>query len=180
MRGGWADNEAGLRAYGSYLRELAQDEAAWSREGLVGLAQGWAIGTLAWRRALAKEHAARSLTSGLPRAERMELRQASWRVSLEANLATLRKLASELKTKPLKQPWKITLAERVRQESGASIAWLADQLKLGRSATLRGYFPKQNVPKTNKTRPDPVGRAALRLRRSITPRAERCTVSAIK
>ncbi len=139
-RGGWLDNEEGLRSYASYLRELAQDEATWSREGLVGLAQGWAIGTVAWRRALAKEHAARSLTSGLPRTERMELRQASWQATLDANLIKLRKSDSELKTKPLKQPWKIILAERIRQESGASIGWLADRLQLGGSATLRGYL----------------------------------------
>lgn len=139
-RGGWSDNAAGHRAYASYLRELAQDEAAWSREGLVDLAQGWAIGSLAWRRALAKEHAARSLTSGLPRTERMELRQASWQACLDANLRKLKKAASKLNTKPLKQPWKIILAERIRQESGASIGWLADRLQLGGSATLRGYL----------------------------------------
>ncbi len=139
-RGGWADDEKGHQAYARYLQELAQDEAAWARDGLVGLAQGWAIGTLAWRRALAKEHAARSLTSGLPRTERMELRQASWQASLDTNLAKLGKSASELKTKPLKKPWKIILAERIRQESGASIGWLAQQLQLGGSATLRGYL----------------------------------------
>ena len=146
-RGGWADNAEGHRAYASYLRELARDEAAWSREGLVGLAQGWAIGSLAWRRTLAKEHAARSLTSGLPRAERMELRQASWQASLDTHLAKLRKSAAELKTKPFKQPWKIKLAARIRQESGASIGWLADRLQLGGSATLRGYLHQANRAK---------------------------------
>ncbi len=139
-RGGWADDDAGRRAYAGYLRQLAHDEASWSREGLVGLAQGWAIGTLAWRRALAKEHAARSLTSGLARAERTELREASWRASLEANLAKMGQTSSGLKTKPLKQPWKIVLAAQIRQESGAAIPWLADQLQLGGSATLRGYL----------------------------------------
>jgi len=138
--GDWPDNPAGHRAYAGYLRELAQDEAAWAREGLVGLAQGWAIGTLAWRRALAKEHSARALTSGLPRAERLELRQASWQASLASNLATLGKSPADLKTKPLKQPWKIELAGRIRTQSGASIAWLAEQLQLGGSATLRGYL----------------------------------------
>jgi hypothetical protein len=138
--GDWSDNPAGHRAYAGYLRELAQDEAAWAREGLVGLAQGWAIGTLAWRRSLAKEHSARALTTGLPRAERLELRQASWQASLASNLATLGKSPADLKTKPLKQPWKIELAGRIRTQSGASIGWLAEQLQLGGSATLRGYL----------------------------------------
>ena len=55
--------------------------------GPVGLGKGWAIGSLAWRRALAKEHAARALSTALPRAERMELREASWRANLAAGLA---------------------------------------------------------------------------------------------
>jgi putative transposase len=138
--GDWSDDRAGHRAYADYLKMLAQDEAAWLREGLVGLAQGWAIGTLAWRRALAKEHAARSLTSGLPRAERNELRQASWQASLTAHLARLGKSVSDLNTKPKKQRWKIELAVLIRQQTGAAIAWLAEHLQLGGADSLRGYF----------------------------------------
>lgn len=139
-RGGWADDNAGRKAYADYLRELARDEAAWAKAGLVGLAQGWAIGTHGWRQTLAKEHAARSLTSGLPRADRLELRQASWRTSLEANLAKTRRVTSDLATRPRKRPWKIALARQIRDESGASISWLAEHLQLGGPATLRGYL----------------------------------------
>ncbi len=145
--GDWPDNAAGHRAYAAYLVGLAQDEAAWAREGLIGLGKGWAIGTLAWRRALAKEHAARALTTGLPRAERTELREASWRASLAAGFAEAGKLPADLKTKPLKQDWKIDLALRVRQQSGASISWLAENLGLGASATLRGYLHRAREAK---------------------------------
>lgn len=138
--GDWPDDKLGHRAYTDYLKGLAQDEAAWQREGLVGLAQGWAIGTLAWRRALAKEHAARALTSGLPRAERTELRQASWQASLTANLVRRGKTAMDLNTKPKKQGWKIEMAGEIRQQTGASIAWLAKQLQLGGADSLRGYL----------------------------------------
>lgn len=138
--GDWPDNAAGHRAYAAYLLDLARDEAAWIREGLVELGKGWAIGSLAWRRALAKEHAARALSTGLPRAERIELRAASWQASLEAGLAESGKSLPDLKTKPLKQSWKIELALRVRRESGASISWLAENLHLGAAATLRVYL----------------------------------------
>ena len=138
--GDWPDDAPGHRAYTDYLKALAQDEAAWQREGLVGLAQGWAIGTLAWRRALAKEHAARALTAGLPRAERIELRQASWHASLSANLAKRGKTVSDLATKPKKQSWKIEMADEIRQQTGASIAWLAEHLQLGAANSLRGYL----------------------------------------
>ena len=138
--GDWPDDAPGHRAYTDYLKALAQDEAAWQREGLVGLAQGWAIGTLAWRRALAKEHAARALTAGLPRAERIELRQASWHASLSANLAKRGKTVSDLTTKPKKQSWKIEMTDEIRQQTGASIAWLAEHLQLGAANSLRGYL----------------------------------------
>jgi len=139
-RGGWTDEPEGLRAYASYLCELAQDEASWEREGLTGLSQGWAIGTQAWRQTLAKEHARQALITGLPREERTELRRASWTKSLEENLTRQGKTRVNLATKPRKQCWKVVLAEQIRQESGASIAWLAEQLHLGGPATLRGYL----------------------------------------
>lgn len=138
--GDWPDHAAGHRAYAAHLLELARDEAAWTREGLVGLGKGWAIGSLAWRRALAKQHAARALSTGLPRAERRELREASWQASLAGGLSESGKSPSDIKTKPLKQPWKIDLALRVRRQSGASISWLAENLHLGAAATLRVYL----------------------------------------
>ena len=139
-RGQWTDGTEGLRAYTHYLRELAQDEGSWEREGLIGLSRGWAIGTQTWRNTLAKEYAQMSLATGLSREERVELRQASWTKSLEENLTRQGKTRADFATKPRKQCWKIALAGQIRQESGASIAWLAEQLQLGGPATLRGYM----------------------------------------
>jgi putative transposase len=139
-RGGWHDDEQGLLAYRDYLQALARDEAAWEREGLVGLSRGWAIGTDAWRKALAKEHGQMALSTGLAREEIVGLRQASWAASLERNLIGLGKKNEDLTTKPRKQDWKIALAHAIREETGASIAWLADNLQLGGPASLRGYL----------------------------------------
>jgi len=139
-RGGWSDDEVGWRAYMDYLSGIARDEAGWEQAGLVGMSHGWAIGTAAWRQALAKEHAQKALSTGLPRDERLELRQASWRTSLAANLTQAGKMQADLETRPLKQKWKVALAVKIRGECGAPIAWLAEQLKLGRSGSLRGYL----------------------------------------
>lgn len=139
-RGGWADNKQGRASYVDYLRDLAKDEAAWEREGLTGLSGGWAIGTSAWVKALAKEHAQLALVPGLPHEERNELRQASWTSCMQANLAKKGKSLADLATIPRKQEWKMELAYRIREQSGASIAWLAEQLHLGGAATLRGYL----------------------------------------
>ena len=146
-RGGWADDEEGRRAYVNYLGQIAQDEAAWEREGLVGLSRGWAIGTQAWRQALAKEFAQTSLSSGLPRQELVALKQSAWAASLEAHLARAGKTPSDLSTKPRKKDWKIAMAVRIREESGASVAWLAEHLQLGLPSTLRGYLYQSRRPK---------------------------------
>gem|GEM_PF-1366587 len=139
-RGGWKDGRKGHLAYAAYLQQVAQDEARWERDGLAGLARGWAIGTHAWRQALAKEYARKSLTTGLPREELVDLRQACWAQCLEEHLAKADKKLSDLDTRPRKQAWKLALVSQVRAASGASIAWLATQLQIGGAATLRGYL----------------------------------------
>jgi hypothetical protein len=70
----------------------------------------------------------------------MELRQASWHTALTHQLAHLDRTSSDLKTKPMKQSWKIELAGEIRHKTGASIPWLAEHLHLGGAATLRGYL----------------------------------------
>lgn len=130
---GWAD-------YERHLTTIGQDEARWEKEGLTGLSAGWAIGTDAWRKALAEEFAEKALTQGLDRTEARELREAAWQQSLDAAMANVGKSSKDLDTKPLKTAWKIELAEHVRGETGASVVWLARKLKIGQPSTLRGYL----------------------------------------
>jgi hypothetical protein len=157
-RGGWSDNPQGVDAYLGYLRETALTEAAWESQGLVGLGRGWAIGTTGWRLALAKEYSQKVLTTGLPRDEIRDLRQANWAANLDVQLARAGKTLADLAQRPRRQPWKIELARQVRSETGASIAWLASQLGLGNAGTLRGYFhlSQQSFKQQKTARPRPV------------------------
>jgi putative transposase len=139
-RGGWRDDKAGLGAYAAYLLDIARNEELWEREELTGLSCGWAIGTNAWRKQLAREYAQKSLSAGLPREELVDLRQAHWLECLVNELAIMGKKLTDLETKPRKQAWKIILASAIREKSGASITWMAGNLHLGSSATLRGYL----------------------------------------
>ena len=107
---------------------------------MTGLSQGWAIGTQAWRTALAKGYAQSAHNPGLHAEEVKELREAAWTKSLEAGLGALGKTRPEFDTKPWKQPWKIALALKVRVETGAFIPWLAEQSKIVISIILRGYL----------------------------------------
>ena len=139
-RGGWADNAEGLMAYVEYLVALAKDEAEWERAGVVGLAQGWAIGTDDWRKALAKEQAQLRLQSAMAAPERKILRKAVWEAALTDNLSALRKSETDLKTKPRKRPWKLDLALKLRSETSSSLAGLVERLDLGKASTARGHL----------------------------------------
>lgn len=139
-RGGWQDDTEGWAAYEKHLIAMGQDEASWEQEGLKGLSRGWAIGTDAWRKAMAEEYAQMALTRGLDRAEARELREASWQKCLDAALKADGRSAADLATKPLRTAWKLDLAQRMRGETGASVVWLARTLQIGQPSTLRGYL----------------------------------------
>jgi hypothetical protein len=139
-RGGWRDDPEGWTAYEQYLIAIGQDEARWDRDGLTGLSKGWAIGTEAWRKALAQAPAQETLAHGPDRKDARKLRETAWQESLNTALAEAGRSSKDLETKPKKTAWKIALAERIRGESGASVIWLARHLKIGQPSSLRGYL----------------------------------------
>lgn len=143
QRGGWGDDAEGIRSYGEFLKELAADEMRWTREGLTGLGEGWAIGTRGWMIALAKERDRPGLAVGLAKEERERLREVRWQSALDHGLLQRGKSAKALDTRPRKQDWKLALAAEVRESTGASISWLAANLHLGGAATLRGYLHRR-------------------------------------
>lgn len=125
------------RAYEAYLIEIAQDEARWEQLGLKGLSKGWAIGTSGWRHTIAKEYAQLALNPGVETAQVREMRELVWEQAVADALKLAGRTSDQLQTKPMSQPWKLELADRVQRESGASVAWLARRLLLGRDASLR-------------------------------------------
>ena len=137
---GWQDDENGLRQYAAHLTALATDEKRWAREGLTGLGLGWAIGTRGWMLALAKEHERSGLAVGLTKEERDALRSVRWEAALDEGLNRRGKSAQDLVSRPMKQEWKLALAEEIREGTGAAISWLAHHLHFGGADTLRGYL----------------------------------------
>jgi len=141
--GGWNDDPQGWKNYEQYLIELGLNEAECKRRGLEGLSKGWALGTNAWRKTLAEDHAQARLNPGLEKQEMRELNEAAWRTMLQNELAKQGKNQEALQTKPLSRPWKLELARKLRGE-GASIGWVAQNLILGKPATLRSYLARNS------------------------------------
>ena len=145
--GRFAAGATGRDAYARYLVEIGQDEAGWEARGLTALSRGWAIGTIGWRRALAKKHGSRALDDGLSREDVRDLRLSCWEASLADGLTRMKRDEADLETHPQKQAWKIRLAAQVRRDSGAPISWLATRLRLGAPASLRSYLCREAEPK---------------------------------
>ncbi len=134
-----ADREA-RGAYEALLVEIGRDESRWETLGLKGLSNGWAIGSSGWRRAMAKEHGHLALNPGLQREEIEELRQGRWERAVSEALQAEGRTDADLTSKPLRQTWKLELADRVQRQTGASVVWMAGRLQLGRATSLRSYL----------------------------------------
>lgn len=139
---GWTDTPAGLRAYVGYLTELAMDEAEQKRLGLEKLSTGWAIGTLAWRKQVAKDHAQRALSPGMEAGELKELKETHWSQTLENELKAARKTSKQAVEGKAGAPWKIKIARRLR-EAGAGYAWITAALHMGKTSSVRVYLTKK-------------------------------------
>lgn len=116
-----------------HLVQFARDEQAWAREAVVGLSKDWAIRTSGWRKALTKEYAQTALSRGLARADRVALREARWEAAVDLSMARIGKRNDDLNSRPLKQPWKLQVAQEVRCSTGRQPRWLAKRQHLGQS-----------------------------------------------
>lgn len=139
---GWGDTPEGWAGYVAYLTGLAADQEEQKKLGHEGFSSGWAIGSEAWRRTLAKQHAQLALTPGLGAAEAGALREERWRQVLDQKLKESGHTQAEALAAPKTKSWKLELARAVRAESGASITWLVRELGLGTEGTARSLMSK--------------------------------------
>jgi hypothetical protein len=139
------DDKVGWAEYLERLRQLAPDLAEQERLGFATMSRGWAIGTQGWRRAVAKDHAHLALNPGLGATEARALREAAWMARLETLLAEAKRTLADAEAAPKSESWKVELAAKLRQDSGAPIAWIARTLHMGSPNAVRGYLSKRNA-----------------------------------
>jgi REP element-mobilizing transposase RayT len=132
----------GWSIYLDRLRQLALDPSEQERLGFGAMSRGWAIGTKAWRSAVAKDHAHLVINPGLAAAEAREVREARWTDQLNQLLIIEKRTLNEALGSAKSAEWKIALALKLRQETGASVTWLANALYLGKASSARNYFSK--------------------------------------
>jgi putative transposase len=126
----WRRYLARLAATGA---ETTDREAAPAPE----FSQDWAIGTDAWRKALAREHAHLALEVDVIAAEVRELKEARWTAALEGALGEANRTAADLVASAKGVRWKVEIARRLRRQAGAPYAWIADALRMGSAGAVR-------------------------------------------
>ena len=141
-RRGWTDTPEGWSGYVEHLIAVAANQEDQKRLGYEGFSAGWAIGGTDWQRTLAAEHKNMALTPGLAAQESRALREAQWRELLDKKLRETARTQAEALAAPKTAPWKVQLAQSVRTESGASVAWLTRELDLGAEGTARSMMSR--------------------------------------
>jgi REP element-mobilizing transposase RayT len=137
-----SDTPDGWASYLERLRQLALDPAEQERLGFGAMSRGWAIGTDAWKKAVAKDHAALAISPGLAAADVRALREAKWQECLDMTLATAGRTIEEMRGARRSAPWKVGLAVSIRDSCGASAAWLGEVMHLGKSDSVRSLLSR--------------------------------------
>ena len=121
----------------AYLIELSGDGQEQQRQGFDELSRGWAIGTPAWRQAMARHYSHLALERGFESGEIRAIKEARWRDALNQHLKETRRSTADLATAPKAPPWKIDAAARLRRQFGAPYRWIAEHLKMGSPDAVR-------------------------------------------
>lgn len=139
---GLDDSTTGWRGYVDRLVQLASDPEEQEKQGFNEMTRGWAIGSIGWKRAIAKEHAHLALSRGVSDVAIREMRAARWNEALQQILAGNGKAMSDIIRDAKSAGWKIRAAKDLRETSDASYAWIAERLNMGAAASVRVYISR--------------------------------------
>lgn len=129
--GGLKDTPAGHQRYLTYLDWLQQNDEAQKQLAFERMSKDWAVGTLAFRKELLREH--KHLEGALARKDRSaaETREARWREQLERFLKAVAKAPRNIAADPKGSAWKVAVASAMKSTTTVTNPWLARQLNMG-------------------------------------------------
>ncbi|MSU48263.1 MAG: hypothetical protein EXS37_04085 [Opitutus sp.] len=135
---GFADSIKGWKQYAVYLANLATDPAEQERLEFSRRSSGWAIGTQAWRRHLARSYRHLALAPGLETKDLQEFKETRWRETLDDLLVAAEKSANDAVNSSTDAPWKISIAVRLRHH-GVPYRWIGHALQMGPANLIRAH-----------------------------------------
>ena len=123
--------------YFAHLVAIARQDSNDDRMVRSAFSRDWAIGTAAWRKALAREHAHLALAPELSQSEVKELQSERWEQALESALQESGRTSAEPASAPKSARWKRTFARKLRDEAAPPYRWLAEKLSMGKPGSVR-------------------------------------------
>lgn len=136
---GCANQSNPWRGYAAHLIAIAKGDPKNDRMVRGTFSREWAIGTAAWRKALAREHAHLALAPELSQSEVRELQSEWWEQALELALKEIDRSPAELASAPKSAPWERALAHTLRDAVAPPYRWLAEKLCMGNPGSVRAY-----------------------------------------
>ena len=129
--GGLKDTPAGRKRYLAYLDWLHQDDEAKKAFAFDRMSKDWAVGTVAFRQELIKEH--KDLESALARKDQSarETREAHWSGTLTRFLTAIGKSQKDIAEAAKGSPWKVAVASAMKASTTAGNPWLSRRLNMG-------------------------------------------------
>jgi hypothetical protein len=125
--------------YAAHLIAIARGDPNDDRVVRGAFSRDWAIGTAAWRKALAHEHAHLALAPEFSHSEVKELQSERWERALEKALQEIDRSPTELSSAAKSAPWKRALARQLRDAVAPPYRWLAEKLCMGKPSSVRAY-----------------------------------------
>jgi hypothetical protein len=105
------------------------------------LSEGWAVGSAEWKSSLIQERLTDDALK--PKAEYVEPKEAMrlrWALRLGELLVEAHRSREELIGARNAAPWKVAIKVRLQLELGVSVVWLAEDLCMGKPASVRVYL----------------------------------------
>lgn len=134
---GLTETSDGWAKYLGRLRDLAGEAQQAGNDRSAGFSRGWAIGTHAWKQAIARELRHHALEIGYAAAEIRDINEARWGELLDAELMRAGRSRRDAARASRGARWRVVIARRLRDQGGVPYAWIASQLQMGPAASVR-------------------------------------------
>ncbi len=141
---GLEDSTEGWQEYGNRLQRKATVSTESARAEHTALTSGWAIGSDTWKETTLSTQIPDDLATRSPNSGRLsgEILSVKWALRLKQELVEAGKSQQDVLSARKGADWKVVIANRLQRELGVSIKWIARELNMGKSGSVRANLWK--------------------------------------
>lgn len=145
--GDLADTATGRKKYGEYLAWLAENEPARKQLKFERMSKGWALGSVAFKKALVADHKQLLADTGRKEMAVREAKEMAWADALGKAMRIMGKSEADAQKEPKSAAWKIAIAGQMKAKSTVTNVWLARELNMGTPEGVSRYVSEHRQGK---------------------------------